>query len=372
MRRFSIMSETAAAEPSAEIEELHEVNQALRAEIDALKAENKQLLIAPAHLCTEETDEKQVDDVLDSQEDSLKAELLAAKTDLARLQFANTKLHDRVVQMERMPGKQRSIGSSPLTRRRKLNGDLTEQEKEQQALQEQVKQLRQKLSDLTKERTTVESAHLEKVGSLEAELRELKETHGTLKRDHDYHMQNEGLTELATAKVTLQQINSGLIDEVDGLKEQLAAAKADIKTAKTESEVLRVEGKKTMERLINLEKALTKKLPQNGKNSSIDSRLQEEIGILIHENLEMREQMEALEEKVRMLEQCKDVPGLDARASPRSLGSESQSSSTNEMIPVAQSEFRGMIKVFPGHLLIFTNTLLSLKKRTFKLSYNNL
>lgn len=123
------------------------------------------------------------------------------------------------------------------------------------------------------------------VDALQADNTKLGEALRSLRREHDAHMADTGVADLVRAKSALQELNVDLSDELDAARSQLALATAEVAS-------LGADRKRLQAHVTKLEQALQAKLPKTAKGaSSVNAQLQQEIGILINENLEMREQV---------------------------------------------------------------------------------
>lgn len=110
------------------------------------------------------------------------------------------------------------------------------------------------------------------------------------------------ISELEAEKHLLANVNNELQNQLDRTSERLDHSQAVLKIAQIDQTRLLDENQQMRSRLKTVEEALAKKLiSKNGRSLSsttLDMQLQEEIGILINENLEMREKIEKLEQEM--------------------------------------------------------------------------
>jgi myosin-5 len=345
-----------AAEAEEELYELRERVAVLNKELIELKAENRELLVAGVSSPVPQeraiagtggsTEENVVSEAAqvepraggdaspragsadaytnEEQETALEAleqSLLRARTDIARLQLANTKLVAKLQTMEKT-----NVASEAKLKR--LGGDS-----DTESLRSNLGKLREQVESLRQERKgLVPAAELSKAqeGLKAAEVR-LQ----ALQNDYDSFMGEHCMLDLAKAKTDLQQRNHALQEETQSLRSRITDFQADAKAAQAEIEELKTERKAMREHMDNLKQALAKKLPAPGSGGSgggsgaDGSLLQEEVRALINENLGMRETIEELEAKVATLEGALEEArqGLPASGASGGLGRASSATS---------------------------------------------
>ena len=209
------------------------------------------------------------------------AELRKGRADIARLRLANTKLKQRVEQLER---------DVVVAESRSARAGVGTGAEEQQALRDKVAELAGRLNEMVPR---------VKVEAIKAERDALQQRLEALEADYEAFMTENAMLDLAKAKTALQEEKGALTSEVTTLKQEMALVKEEAAAAAAEATSLRAERGKQNDRILSLEKALVKKLPVDGSGGSVTARLQEEIGLLINENLEMREQIEELEQRLK-------------------------------------------------------------------------
>ena len=221
--------------------------------------------------------------------EAVRADLLLAQTDVARLQLENAKMSKTIKDYEKQSVRWRSKSN--------------EEEVDTTALKNEVGTLR-----------TNNTAMRGEVDAAKAESARLAEALKSLRREYDAHLADTGVADLVRAKSMLQEKNIDLEEELEIVRSRFQQINAELETVSMDRK--RLQGHVT-----KLEQALQQKLPKSSKSTSVNAQLQQEIGILINENLEMREQVEQLEKRVRELE-------LERTTQRSSLG-ESRSGSQN-------------------------------------------
>lgn len=345
-----------AAEAEVELYELRERVAVLNKELIELKAENRELLVAglsspvPREGATAEaggsTEEDEVSeaaqveqpagsdasppasgadtDAAEEQEtavEALEQSLLRARTDIARLQLANTKLVTKLQTMEKT-----NVASEAKLKR--LGGDS-----DTESLRSNLGKLREQVESLRQERKSLVPAT--ELSKAQEELKAAEVRLQALQNDYDSFMGEHCMLDLAKAKTDLQQRNHALQEEAQSLRSRITDFHADAKAAQAEIEELKTERKATREHMDKLKQALAKKLSAPGSGGSgggsgaDGSLLQEEVRALINENLGMRETIEELEAKVATLEGALEEArrGLPASGAGAGLGRASSATS---------------------------------------------
>jgi hypothetical protein len=255
----------------------------------------------PATLMTPLADAAHVADVTvtattvddDEDIDAMRADLLLARTDASRLQLENAKLIKTVRELEKQAVRWRG----------REDGDPA-------ALKTDLAAAR---SELATNKAALSAAQA-KSDAAQMEVGRLTENMAALRREHEAHLVDTGVADLVRAKSALQEANVDLRDELEAAQARMTQLAADLGVASSERKRLQTHVGK-------LEQALQAKLPKSAKPASVTAQLQQEIGILINENLEMREQVEALERRVRELEaeRAQAHPGTPSRPGSQTL-----------------------------------------------------
>lgn len=371
----------------------------LEQEMEALRRENKELLLGGANTSSSHSlTAAAVDAGVDSapakengpgqavasssaEEDGhlpLEEQLVRARTDVARLQLANTKLMQKITSLEKIPPGRRHL-------REKFGEDNTGAQTSAarvQALQAEIVALRAKNAQLEKERQDDEAqrAFLQKAKDPAAELKaqlasarlQLEQVAGMKEK-----MQRE-LDEAQAAHAAYKQRmeacgmaevvdrNAALEDRNRALGKRLADVSNEAQNGRVTVDSLKADNRQLHDRIYKLEKALAKQLSSSGgsgRASSIDARLQEEIGLLINENLEMREQVEQLELRLKqatggaeMVLEGDDVGGGDS-ATTSTSGPSTAPSSTEEEAKGAVVQYQGMMRLAEKDVIRLVNDL---------------
>ena len=264
--------------------------------------------------------------------EQLQAELLESETNVARLQLANSKLMDKVKELEKAAVKGR--------------GKTTEQfEAKIQSMETSITTLQSEVEQWKKAASEAQDT-CARIPVLEKEKSTIQTAFEKLRADYNAYMDEEGLTQLANAKARYQE-------RCENIEDELGAAKHELEEIKSEALALRAEKKRLTAHVTKLEQALAQKLPQGAKQTSVNAQLQQEITILINENLEMREQVETLEKKLRAAEKDRRKAIVHGSSRPTSPFKETSPTKNpvvekeNENVAVSKAKPRvlGMFKV---------------------------
>eukprot|EP00730_Choanoeca_flexa_P002994 TRINITY_DN11253_c0_g2_i1.p1 TRINITY_DN11253_c0_g2~~TRINITY_DN11253_c0_g2_i1.p1 ORF type:complete len:1418 (+),score=431.65 TRINITY_DN11253_c0_g2_i1:549-4256(+) len=265
-------------------------------------------------------------------------DLEQARTDIARLQLANTKLLDKATELE----KAKVIAEARLAR---LGGGA-----DPEGLQREIESLKQQVHEYQADiETMVPVAQLEEAEQEKLELNRLLEQ---LQADYDSFMNRENMLDLAKAKTTLQEQNHQLIEDLDKAKKAMAEAQEEARLANEAVTDLEDEKRAIIQHKNNLEQALSKKLSSDQPGTAVDGNLlQEEVRVLIDENLAMREQVEVLEDALKAARNGRTSSTSSPRGKPTSPRSRTASRphtadadkpATAQAPP--QPQYKGMLK----------------------------
>ena len=312
-------------------------------------ADAQKSAVSPAAAAGDRDNGSVVDDDGDHDDDTaveaLEESLLRARTDIARLQLANTKLVTKLQTMEKA-----HVASEAKLKR--LGGDS-----DTESLRSNLGKLREQVESLRQERKAlVPAAELDKARD---ELKAAEVRLAALQNDYDSFMGEHCMLDLAKAKTDLQQRNHALQEETQSLRSRIKDFQADLKGAQAEIDELKAERKAMREHTDKLKQALAKKLPapgSSGGGGGDGSLLQEEVRALINENLGMRETIEELEAKVAKLEAGLGAAprggGLGRAVSATSVASTADGSGSTSggagaataVAPAPAIQYKGMLK----------------------------
>jgi myosin-5 len=228
-----------------------------------------------------------------------------ARTDIARLQLANTKLMEKANELE----KDKALAEGKLARLGG-NADPAGLQREIDSLAEQVKEYQAQL-DVMVAASVLDEANEE----IELLTRQLQQ----LQADYDSFMTRENMLDLAKAKTTLQEKNHQLTEELAAVRTRLTDAQEEVRLLTGSLTDVQDEKRAVIQHKNNLEQALSKKLSSGQPNGAVDGNLlQEEVRVLIDENLAMREQVEVLEDRLKAaLHDRPSAPTSPRKGSPR-------------------------------------------------------
>ena len=244
----------------------------------SLQGESSTDSIKPTETATslQELGLQEVDDV-----DSLKAELLTAKSDIARLQFANHSMNDKITELEKQPGKKAPPGAVLKRGAKLFTQSCQTDEYTTPATQQETEQT-------VSERNAIISSLQEEIKTLSESLIEARKLQ---------HKENEdtSVNALVMAKTKLQERCASLQDDLEMTQESLAINKSELTRVCAENKTL-------VERIGKLEKVLVKKMPAAAAASTaVEDGLKREVSFLVNENLSMRELAENLEKQLKQL-----------------------------------------------------------------------
>eukprot|EP00045_Choanoeca_perplexa_P015974 m.208979 g.208979 ORF g.208979 m.208979 type:complete len:1069 (+) comp17133_c0_seq35:5953-9159(+) len=310
---------------------------------EKLRKENKDLFAGASLSTTASSETAQEADELKAEDSpTRKAGLDHARTDIARLQLANTKLMEKANELE----KAKALAEGKLAR---LGGNADPEglQKEVDALIERVHGYEQQMEVMVAA-TALDEANEE----IELLTRQLQQ----LQADYDSFMNRENMLDLAKAKTTLQEKNHQLAEELAAVRSRLTDAQEEIRVLTGSLADVQEEKRAIVQHKNNLEQALSKKLSSGQPNGAVDGNLlQEEVRVLIDENLAMREQVEVLEDKLKAaLTDRPSAPTSPRKGSPRAASAAVRSNTvpnnTGQQAAVSESAkpsapaYTGMLK----------------------------
>ena len=255
---------------AAEKESLQQILQQSQTNISALEADLKDFYVAGS-TNDGSNPESGTSNVITSDTPASadpKGDLLSAKTNIARLQLANTKLLNRVTEMEK-------------EQVRKDRGIIDDE------AQAQIDTLNNALEDAMAEKTAVD----ETARSLVEQSTVAKAEAEDWKRRFEQQANESGTEDATQARLKLEDDKKGLQAEVARNVLELDAAKSALQDATVSIGHLEADNKTVRGRVVKLEALAAQKITADNSSASKENRLQEEIGILINELLEQREKV---------------------------------------------------------------------------------
>lgn len=208
--------------------------------------------------------------------------LATARTDVARLQLANTKLQDKITELEK----------STVTRDAKAAAADAE---ENVQLKERLQEHEDDLMVCAAERDKA----LEQVEQLQQDLAAAHAAVDVWKDKYERQVEAQGVAGMAAAQSTLEAENTAVAAKLAAAEVAAGELQQQLESATAQAAHLQQDNKKLTKRVKNVEEALGKKIGSGSQQRQPTDMLQEEIRILVEENLDMREIHERLETTIQ-------------------------------------------------------------------------